>query len=56
MKKFSVSITEILCREVEIYAESDETAEQKISDQYFAQKIILGAEDIQDVEFRCEDI
>ena len=48
--KFDVSVTETLCRIVEVEAETWEEAWDKINDDYFHQRIVLNAQDFVDVE------
>lgn len=51
MNKYKVNIEEILRRVIEIEAESEDDAESKVRTMYKEQKIVLGAEDFQEVEF-----
>lgn len=51
MKTFYISITETLNRIVEVRAEDQYEAIQKVSDAYYAGDIVLDSEDFVDTEF-----
>lgn len=55
MKEFDVKITETLEKVVTVQAESQQEAEQKVSDAWKESEYILGAEDFIDVEFTTQD-
>ena len=50
-KTFYISITETLNRIVEVQAENESEAIQKVSDAYYAGDIVLDSEDFVDTEF-----
>ena len=50
-KTFYISITETLNRIVEVQAEDEYEAIQKVSDAYYAGDIVLDSEDFVDTEF-----
>ncbi len=50
-KTFYISITETLNRIVEVRAENQYEAIQKVSDAYYAGDIVLDSEDFVDTEF-----
>ena len=50
-KTFYISITETLNRIVEVQAENESEAIQKVSDAYYAEDIVLDSEDFVDTEF-----
>lgn len=50
-KTFYISITETLNRIVEVRAENESEAIQKVSDAYYAGDIVLDSEDFVDTEF-----
>ncbi len=56
MKKFRVTITETLSTSVEIEAEDEFDAEDKVQKQYNNSDIILTAEDYVDTEFSTTEI
>ena len=51
MKTFYISITETLNKIVEVQAEDEYEAIQKVSDAYYAGDIVLDSEDFVDTEF-----
>lgn len=51
MKTYYISITETLNRIVEVRAEDQYEAIQKVSDAYYAGDIVLDSEDFVDTEF-----
>lgn len=55
MKKYNVTITETLKRTVEIEAESQEEAEQKIADDWYKGEHILDADNFTEVNFEAEE-
>ena len=55
-KKYRVTITETLKRTVDVTAESKETAEQSVSDEWYSGKHILTADDFTGVEFEANTI
>ena len=55
MKEFDIKITETLEKVVTVQAESQQEAEQKVSDAWKESEHILGAEDFIDVEFTTQD-
>lgn len=56
MKKYKITITETLSREVEVNADSEQEAIQKVSDDYRAEKYVLSSEDYMDTDFSAEEI
>ena len=50
--KFRIEIAETLSRAIDIEADSEEEALQKVRDRYNAEIIILNSEDFLDVEFQ----
>lgn len=55
MKEFDVKITETLEKVVTVQAESQQEAEQKVSDAWKESEYILGAEDFVGAEFTTQD-
>lgn len=51
MSKYKVNVEEILSRVIEVDADSEDDAEEKVRAMYKEQKIILGVEDFQEVGF-----
>lgn len=51
MSKYRVNVEEILSRVIEVDADSEDDAEEKVKTMYNEQKIILGSEDFQEVGF-----
>ena len=51
MKTFYISITETLNKIVEVHAEDDGEAIQKVSDAYYDGQIVLDSNDYVDVQF-----
>lgn len=49
--KYKVNIEELLSRIVEVEADSDEEAEEKVREMYRNEEIVLDAEDLQSVEY-----
>ena len=49
--KYRVNVEEIISRIVEVEADNEDAAEEKVKTMYREQKIILGAEDFQEVGF-----
>lgn len=49
--KYKVRVEELLSRIVEVEADNDEEAKEKVKEMYKKQKIVLGAEDFQEVGF-----
>ena len=55
-KKYRVTITETLKRTVDVTAESKESAEQIVNDEWYIGKHILIADDFTGVEFEVNTI
>lgn len=55
-KKYRITITETLKRTVDVTAESKETAEQIVSDEWYSGKHILTADNFTGVEFEANTI
>ena len=53
MKKYNVTITEALKKTVEVEAESQEEAEQKIADDWYKGEYILDADNFTEVNFEA---
>lgn len=51
MNKYRINVEEILSRIVEVEADNEDDAEEKVREMYKEQKIILGAEDFREVGF-----
>ena len=49
--KYKINIEEILSRVIEIEAEDDEDAENKVRKMYDSEEIVLSSEDLQEVDF-----
>lgn len=49
--KYKVNVEELLSRIVEVEADSDEEAEDKVREMYRNEEIVLDAEDLQSVEY-----
>lgn len=49
--KYKVNVEELLSRIVEVEADSDEEAEEKVREMYRNEKIALDASDFQSVEY-----
>lgn len=49
--KYKVNVEELLSRIVEVEADSDEEAEDKVREMYKNEEIILDASDFQSVEY-----
>ena len=49
--KYKVNVEELLSRIVEVEADSDEEAEEKVREMYKNEEIVLDAEDLQNVEY-----
>ena len=49
--KYKVNIEELLSRIVEVEADSDEEAEEKVREMYMNEDIVLDASDFQSVEY-----
>lgn len=49
--KYKVNVEELLSRIVEVEADSDEEAEEKVREMYRNEEIVLDAEDLQSVEY-----
>ena len=56
MKRFQVTITEKLVRKVDVMANSEYDATQKVTDRYYNSEIILDSDDFMGVEFKAEEI
>lgn len=56
MKKYKVTITETLSRDVEVSANSETEATQKVIDGYRAEKYVLTSDDYFDTDFSAEEI
>lgn len=54
LKTFYISVTETLNRIVEVHAENDYEAIQKVSDAYYDGQIVLDSDDYVDVDFNDE--
>lgn len=50
-KKYKVNVEELLSRIVEVEADSDKEAEEKVREMYMNEEIVLDAEDLQSVEY-----
>ena len=48
---YKVNVEELLSRIVEVEAENDEEAEEKVREMYRNEEIVLDAEDLQSVEY-----
>lgn len=55
MKKYNVTITEALKKTVEVEAETQEEAEQKIADDWYKGEYILDADNFTEVNFEAEE-
>ena len=55
MKKFNVDIVETLKKTVTVEAETQEEAEQLVTDQWYRGEHILEADDFQGVEFEAKE-
>lgn len=55
MKKFKVTITEILKREIYVEAEEAEEAERIAEKQYYSGEHVLDSEDYQTTTFEAEE-
>ena len=53
--KFKVKITEKLVKVVEVEAESEEEALEKVEDDYYSEKIILYPDDFTEMEMVIAD-
>ena len=51
-KKYTVEITEVLCRQVEVTASSSNEAIEKVTEQYEAGDIVLGADDFTEFDMQ----
>ena len=49
--KYKVNVEEILSRVIEVEADNEDAAEEKVKTMYKEQIIVLGAEDFQEVGF-----
>lgn len=49
--KYKVNVEELLSRIVEVEADSDEEAEEKVREMYMNEDIVLDASDFQSVEY-----
>ena len=49
--KYKINIEELLSRVVEVEAENEEKAEEKVREMYMNEDIVLGASDFQSVEY-----
>ena len=49
--KYKVNIEELLSRVVEVEAENEEDAEDKVREMYMNEEIVLDASDFQSVEY-----
>lgn len=49
--KYKVNVEELLSRIVEVEADSDEEAEDKVREMYMNEDIVLDASDFQSVEY-----
>lgn len=49
--KYKVNVEELLSRIVEVEADSDEEAEEKVREMYRNEEIVLDASDFQSIEF-----
>ena len=49
--KYKVNVEELLSRIVEVEADSDEEAEDKVREMYMNEEIVLDASDFQSVEY-----
>lgn len=49
--KYRVNVEELLSRIVEVEADSDEEAEEKVREMYMNEEIVLDASDFQSVEY-----
>lgn len=49
--KYRVNVEELLSRIVEVEADSDEEAEEKVREMYINEDIVLDASDFQSVEY-----
>ncbi len=58
MKKYIVTISELLSREIEVEGESVSEAKQKVMEQYYKTNIVLSADDYVpcSVEFDVKEI
>ena len=56
MKKFNVTITETLSKEVTIFAESIEEAEIKATSKYNLEEIVLDSSDFSDCTITAREI
>ncbi len=52
--QYKVAVTEILCKEVMIEAESEEAAYHKARQMWKDEKIVLTGENLQDTQFEIE--
>lgn len=55
MKKFEVTITETLKKKVEVEAETQEEAEQIVTDDWYKGEHILDADDFTEVVFEAKE-
>lgn len=51
MDKYKVNVEEILSRVIEVEANNEDEAEEKVRTMYKEQKVVLGAEDFEEVRF-----
>ena len=49
--KYKVNVEELLSKIVEVEADSDEEAEEKVKEMYMNEEIVLDASDFQSVEY-----
>lgn len=56
MKNYEVTITETLCKTVEVEAENRDEAEQIVSDRWHHSEYILDAECFAGVEFKARQL
>lgn len=49
--KYKINVEEILSRIIEVEADNEDEAEEKVKDMYEKQQIVLDAEDFQEVGF-----
>ena len=49
--KYRINIEELLSRVVEVEAENEEEAEEKVREMYMNEEIVLDASDFQSVEY-----
>ena len=54
LKKYTVIVQETLCRAIEVEAESENAAEQKVRDMYDREEIVLTADDYYDTVFETQ--